>query len=174
MNTTSTPLPVKTLDSIRDKARNTIIGLLPDETIDELIRKEFQAFFDEPKEAFRVASGRYGEVNCLASPFRVLVWETISSYVKPRFLAQFNDETNHMKKAIDAWLVEQASPTLASDYKALVEQLAVRSSSVLLQQMMKAAASQINSTFQATNPNIPYGLSSVPFQDIFVPSLNGQ
>lgn len=170
-------IPASIQEKMTEQVRKVIFDMLPEDSINSLIEKEFKAYFESPDSPFRVTriEDRYSSaasINLHASPFRVLVWNEIHTYIKPRLQAILVDENSQLKKSLDEWLKEVAAPTLATDYKAFVHQLSVANSSSVLISITRGASDAISSSInQAMNLNQPYG-NTYPTYPVIVPSLN--
>ena len=175
MNTVT--LPKEFQERLTEQVKELVFNSLPDEVIQDLIKKELASFFESPTEPFHaVRTHRYDsnweslQISC--SPFRLLVWNTINRFLAPHLTAIVGDETSEFHQALNEWLKEIAKPNLSGDYKAFVHQLATANSEAALAAVSRAAAENVRTTINAAVTDLHLGVRAQPPQlPVYIPSL---
>lgn len=157
---TEVTLPTSFKDIVRERILSTFMDLIPKEEIDRLVEKEIKDFFEtevlltvnptkvEIKNPQFEPTKRVGYGNeptltreCLAfgsqmTPFRQLVWSTLHQVLQPRLVEILTDDTSQVKKDLDTWFEETATPDLTKTNKALFSHIAIGMSAGMLRSVL--------------------------------------
>lgn len=185
LQTIEAPLAFK--EAIRTKILDAFIGLIPEDKLDQLISDEVSAFFDsdqavivqtrlqdrDSKALHPVGTNPWNgqrhrtldEVTtfgCGMAPFRQLVWAELNNYIQPKITALFNDTASQVNKELDNFLSETAQAAVESTGKAMITNLSLGMSTVLLRETTRTAITVSSDHFKMVLQSQGYNTSNIP------------
>lgn len=147
-------------EKVTSKVRDTFMDLIPEETLNELVQKEINDFFNVTSEKFRIvienrnfgySNSGSASVEMMVSPFRALVWEEVKSLVMPSLKKIFESENWKTEVAYDNMGKQEVRVSELLDAK--LEQYVTVMAKAMFQQAFGAAveASKMDIDQQVVN-----------------------